>query len=550
MKKMKLRSLLLSMLLACLILISACAPAAVNAPNGNEPGTPTAPGTTTPAPAAPDVIEGDAAQLEEGTVFAEEIIVITDGTTLSVADPFNPATSPTASRQMFIMAFDRLVDAVGDGTYTQSLATSWENVNYQTITMTLREGVVFNNGDPFTADDVVATVLAGQDAVGSMAFDVWRNVDSVTAIDTYVVEFVLSDVDVEFFFNLSQPHASIVSSRAIAEMAGNPNVMFTAGTGAFRIVSMSPNDETVFERNDNFWGELPVTQRQVWLTIPEVPTRTIMLLNGEANINWGIPPDDIQMFVEHADFQVVRDYNNNPHYISFNMNDPIAGDINFRRAVAHAIFKPDIAMAAAAANAFPIDSPNLFGHASEFRNNDIAPIAHDMDLARAYLEASVWNGETIELSVAIPTNIRAAEVIQVQLSQLGVDIQLDVLDVPGFTSAVTYSDNRSQIAVYVLPTTLSAAHMRNAFFPGSSLNRASYNNPVVTEMLDRALRTTDLGERRDLYLQIQEIVSEEMPYIPIFGGYITMVATNGFSGIGFSPVGNHDLRFAFQVVEG
>jgi len=447
------------------------------------------------------------------------------------------------------MAFDRLIVSLGDGVFGPSLATSWETDDFVTITMTLRNDVVFQNGDPFTAYDIIATVEAAREGLGSMAHDLWRPVETVTAIDPHTVEFVLSGVDVEFLFNMAQPHASILSARAIEEGYDNPEAFWTAGSGAYTVTSLSPNDVIVFERNDNFWGEPPVTQRQTWFTIPEMATRSLMLLNSEADMAWSIIPDDIPMFEAHDELGVASHYNNNPHYISFNMNDPLAGDLNFRRAIAHAIYKPDIALAAGGGQAAVINSPNLFGYATEFHNHNFDPIPHDLDLARQYLEASAWNGEPIDIKVAIPTNIRAAEVLQIQLMMIGLDPTLTVLDVPGFTSTVTYANNQSQLAVYLLPTTLSAASMRNAFFPGSPLNRASFNDPYVTELLDRALVTVDTNERRDLYMYIQEVASAQMAYIPLFVNHGRIVVANGFAGIGLSPVGEHDLRYVFRVIE-
>ena len=546
MKKVKTLAVMLTVFVIAMFLFSACGS---EDPPVQPAATPSAPDATqAPTPTPPTVFD-EIAPIEEDVQFADSIYVVTDGTALSVMNPFSPATSPTASRQAFIMIFDRLVNPAGDGEFAPSLATSWDTDDFQTITMTLRQGVYFQNGDSFTSADVIATVEAAHEGLGSMAHDVWRSVETVTAIDAHTVQFVLDDVNVEFLFNLSQIHASILSARAIAESETNLDALWTAGTGAYRVVSLSPNDVIVFERNDDFWGELPITRTQTWFTIPELATRTLMMLNGEANLNWSISRDDVPMFEEHPDFLVVHHYNNNPHYISFNMNDPITGCLYFRRAVAHAVYKPDLAFIAGGVTGVAIDSPNLFGFASAFKNTDIPPIPHDLARAREYLAASAWNGETIVISTAIPTNIRPAEVLQMQLAQIGLDVSLNVMDVPGFTSTVTYRDNQSQMAVYLMPTTLSAAHMRNGFFPGSALNRASYNNPYVTELLDRALRTIDTNERRELYMYIQEVVSADMPYIPIFFNHGLIIVTNGFGGIGYSPVGDHDLRFAFQIVE-
>jgi peptide/nickel transport system substrate-binding protein len=478
--------------------------------------------------------------------YAQALYIITDGTALAVVNPFSPATSTPASRWLFIMIYDRLVDNLGDGIYGPALATSWETDDHQTFTMTLREDVYFHNGAPFTADDVVATVAAAAEGVGSQAHDAWRSVNEVTALDAHTVRFVLHSVDVEFFFNLSQPHAAILSADAIA--VGSPEALW-AGTGAFSVHSFSSNDVTVLARNDNYWGEVPPTPRITLLTVPEVATRTIMMLGGEAHVVTSVAPDDIPMFREDRNFNVTPIENNNhAQYIAFNMNAPIMEDINFRKAIAHAIYGPDIIIAANGPNSGINPDANMFGQNSEFRNNNFPAREHDLDRARAYLEASVWDGEVIEIATAIPTHIRMAEMIQIQLRAIGLETTINVMDVAGFTAYATYRDNQSQMMVYILPTTLSAIHIRNAFFPGSALNRASFNNPYATELMERASTIFDVDERRELYMYIQEVVTEYVAYIPIYVHHPVIISATGFGGMRLCPVGNHDWRYIYKSV--
>ena len=543
MNKIRTTMMLALAMAACVLLLTACGGngATADAPAPVAPTTP----AVTPAPTPTPDVAAPVEEVEEGAQFAEEMYIITDGTAMAVINPFSPATSTTASRWLFVMIYDRLVYNLGDGNYGPALALTWETDDFQTITMTLRDEVYFHNGDRFTANDVVATVEAAQEGLGSQAHDIWRSVNTVTAIDPLTVEFVLHEVDVDFLFNISQPHGGILNSNGLA--AGTEEGLWV-GTGAFTIGSFSSNDAVTFVRNDDYWGEIPPTQRITMLTIPEPATRTIMMMGGEADISTTPPADDFPLIEASPDFVVFHFETNNPHYISFNMNAPIMSDLNFRRAVAHALYGPHIVMAAHGGRGWFPDS-NLFGEHSEFRNPNIPAFPHDLVRAREYLEASDWNGEVIEIATAIPTNVRLAEMISLQLLEIGLVTTINVMDVAGFTAYATYHNNQSQMTVYVYPTTLSAAHMRNAFFPGSALNRASFNNPYVTELLERAAATVDTDERRALYMYAQEIVSAYTAYIPIFMDNPGMQVAVGVGGIRNRPDINHDFRYIFRVIE-
>jgi peptide/nickel transport system substrate-binding protein len=542
-KSRKLIALAVSLIM-CLSLVAACAPA-TPAPGGTP---------ATPPPGVPESIDvigpggaviGGGGHVEEGAVFADYIEVIGEASAFSVLNPFLPASNSPACIQVFIMIYDRLIDNLGEGVFGPSLAVSWYTDDYQTIVMNLRDNVYFHNGERFTADDVVATVMAAREGIGSMAHDLWRSVYTVSVISPLAVEFVLTSVNVDFFFDISLAHASILNGRAIAE--GTESGMWI-GTGAFYVESFSSNNYATLIRNNNYWGEPPITRMITFRDIPELSARTIMLQNGESHIALNVAVEDVALFADDPQFTVHTYFANNPSYISFNMNDPIAGDINFRRAVAHAINRADLAMAGAGAFAAPATDGNFYGFYTEFRHLNIPILPFDLDKARAYLEASSWSGEVIEISSAIVTHIRTAEMLQTQLAQIGLQTSVNSMDVAGFTAFATYRDNRSVMATYVMPTTLSASSIRNAFLPGSALNRASYNNPEVTELLLRGPTVTDLEERIALYHRIQELVAEDIPYIHTFNRLHTVVAVSGLGGIVLSPVMHHDLRYAYMII--
>ena len=494
---------------------------------------------------APDSAQATA---DRDANLAEEINIIIDNNTISVLNPFSHAASTPSTNWVLTMIHDRLFSPGTDSRVAPELALSYETNDYRTFTITLRQGVVFHNGDPFTARDVVWTWQTARAETRGAAHDVWNRVVSATALNDHTVELVLNEVNVDFPFYLTRPVAGIVSERA---MTNDPQTGTFIGTGAFMVEEFVSHDFVRLQRNDNYWGAIPPTQRLTLYFIPELSTRTILMNVGHAHLSFGTHAEDIAGFQANPRFTVLPITLNNPWGLSFNMNDPITGCIYFRRAVLSAIDRDDIAVVAAREWATGANEGGTFwGYATEFRNTDIPIIPRDLDAARRYLERSVWNGEEIEIAAAIITNIMAAEMIQLQLIRVGIPTVVNAMDPARLADHSAYENNRSQITMFSTATTQNAASIRHAFYPGGAQNRASFNDPAVTALFREASRTIDINARRDIYHTIQELVAAQIPYANIFWRLNAIVAASGVGGL-ILPNDPHtfDLRGIYMVMD-
>ena len=219
MKKVKGITAILLALMMCLALV-ACNGGTTDDAGTTQPGGTTSPGGTTgpgssTSPNAPIVpVQPDAPAPEGEDVRYAEAIDILAVSSVVVIDCQAPGATSDVNRCIYSCIYDRLIALTPEGEYVPELATSWESADAQTFTFQLRNDVYFSNGDKFTAQDVVDTILIGKESVGSMAFDTWRPVDTVTAVNDYTVEIVLSEVNADFLFNLRLPWASIINKAA------------------------------------------------------------------------------------------------------------------------------------------------------------------------------------------------------------------------------------------------------------------------------------------------------------------------------------------------
>ncbi|NLT39349.1 MAG: ABC transporter substrate-binding protein [Clostridiales bacterium] len=527
MKARKIISLLLVIALT-LTLLAACAK------KGGDQGGNTDKPDTSGAP-----------QTEEK--YADSIEIVIDNNPIANLDPIIPAAHAPATYWVLIMIHDRLLDFAGDGVFTPSLATKWETDDYKTYKLTLRDDVYFHNGEKFTANDVVFTAYRSIEAVGSQAYGLWNPVDTIKAISDTEVEIVLKEVNVDFLFNLSRPMASILNQKACeADVEKGPWV----GTGAYKVADFLSSDHTTVVRNDDYWGTPGITREMTFRYVPETSTRTIMMQNRECQISFGVGNEDLSLFEEDPSFVVYPQYVNNPQGFAFNMNDPITGDLNFRLAFIYGIDREEIAIVARGDWAAAPTEGTLWGLKTEFRNSDIPVIPYDPDKAAEYLSKSSYNGQTVEIAVGNPTNVLAAETIQRQLEKIGIKIEIKVMDPASLNAYNAYDNNQSQVSAPSMAFSLSAAAANNLFYPGGANNRASYNNPEVTELLVQAKVEGDLGKREAIYKKVQEIVAQDVPCVQLFWLVLGVVATENVKNLDLpSDTYAVDLRGTYMVLE-
>ena len=494
----------------------------------------------------------DPVLMHPNAVFAEHIDIIKDDNSVGVLNPLSPAANNPPANWCFIMIHDRLVEFDFETmSYVPSLATAWEVRNYRNFRFTLRDDVVFHNGDRFTARDVANTIeLARQMGAYSQGGAVWAPVVSYFVFDDYTIEIALNAARIDFLFNLTVPGAGILNKREIEQDAERG---FWVGTGAFEVEEFVPNDFIRFVRNRSFWNEdLNIITQSITLRyVDDMGMRTERMQSGESKLSFAVSNDSLSGFRrDEANFEVHELKLNEPQGVSFSMVDPITGDFYFRMAVAHAIDKAAIAREAAGQGYVAyVEFGTVWGYATEFRNKDIPIIEQDLEAARYYLSRSNYNGEEVEIAAAVMTNIRAAHEFKSQLSAVGINARVAEFNSSDLSAYMIRADGGSQMVFFNLAMNRNPLSYRNVFFPGGPQNRMQYDNPIVTQMLTEVVGMEDAYEREAHFMRMQEIVAEDVPFINIFQRVNGIVAARGIGGLR-APTDNQrmDLREVFYIV--
>lgn len=465
----------------------------------------------------------------------------------------DPATETDhQSFRVTVNIYDTLVKHSSDGrNILPSLASAWtSDESGQIWTFDIREDVEFHDGSRLDAHAIKFNFQrwmdednpyhAGNFNYWAINFDGFPGiVDQVNVLTDYKLEIVLNKPFAPFLSALTQPAFGIASPDAIKTFNDSLDT-HPIGTGPFIFTGWQEHTITL-RRNENYWGQVPNIHGVVFETIENSDHRLEMLKSGDlhlADLNYLETID--QEFLSSG-LQVATRPSFNIGYLSLNMNNQYLQNKDVRQSIAHAFDRERMleeAFNETSKNANTFVPPVLWGHhesllAPEY-NVDIAlkllePYGQDtihldllvMDTPRTYFPAPVELGSFIKESlqaIGISVNLRVEpwkEVIRLK-SEGDYDMVLtgwngDIIDPDNFLFTLFSSNN--------LGSELSS-------------NYSNYLNPTVDRLLIQARQVIDQDFRKALYRELQEIIQEDMPAIPL-AHTTPITVTQGI--IGFEP---------------
>ncbi|MCA9331295.1 hypothetical protein KC957_04535, partial [Candidatus Saccharibacteria bacterium] len=323
--------------------------------------------------------------------------------------------------------YDGLVALSGDMTeITPALATSWEQLDDQTWSFTLREGVQFHNGEMFTAEAVRYTIerLLDPDAV---RFNTdYRQIGEVEVIDdTHVVIHTLTP-DPNFLAKLTSLHMVppiYTASVSEEEFSANP-----VGTGPYRFVEWILGQRLVLEANDNYWGGRPTVDRLVFRPIPEASTRLAELQAGTVDIIVGLNYDVIPLVDADPNLRAAANTGRRTvfmHMDLLNGAEPLQ-DQRVRQAMSYAIDRQLLIDSVLNGYGTPLATifrPDMAGYSADFQ-----PYPYDPQRARELLaEAGYPDGFDIRFMTSdgiINKGVEVAEALGAMLGEVGIRTEI------------------------------------------------------------------------------------------------------------------------------
>jgi peptide/nickel transport system substrate-binding protein len=230
-------------------------------------------------------------------------LVIGQGTDVSLLDPHYSTSASDIN--VFFNLYDNLVLRDENLNLTPGLATSWTLVDDKTWYFTLREGVVFHNGDRFTAADVKFSLeRAIADNPRTSVFAALNTIERVDILDVASVNIVTKQPDPLLPIRLSY-YGGMMLPKPYFEKVGMEGFRKDpVGTGALKFVEWKKNERLVFEANKRYWRAPLPYEKVIYKPYPETAARMAALIAGEVDLITAVPPDQVDVIEKSGSAKV------------------------------------------------------------------------------------------------------------------------------------------------------------------------------------------------------------------------------------------------------
>lgn len=450
-------------------------------------------------------------------VAADAKQLVVQSGALNSLDPAHQISAGDEGRVAILISNALLRYAAGEKfDLVPDLATGYEvGDGGKTYTFKLRQDVTWHGGfGKFTARDVKFSIERVLDpATKSRNAGQFKDVAAVEVVDDYTVRFRLKEPSAVFPHAVATFRGGFMMCEAAAKAQGADYGKLVIGTGPYMLEKAVLDQEIVLKRNDAYFGDKPKLEKIVFRVIRESSTASLAFERGQLDL---IDVNDREATDRYAkdpkSTLMISSVTTGLYLLTFNTGKAPFDKKEVRQAFQHAINKKAIVDAVYAQRGRVVDSvvpPGVEGYAQ------VKAYPHNPDLARKMLaDAGV---KDLKCSLTVPTSYqREAVMIQAQLKQVGVTLDIKLIDRPTWFRALGQSDHdiiwnahfRAPAAdAFLYPS----YHSSNQ--PPKGTNCAFYAG--VDNLIDKARVTFDDKARAELYAQALQRIAEDSPAIPL-----------------------------------
>lgn len=397
----------------------------------------------TEQPKAPSNEEKVTEEPVEETKLAEEQTLIYG----SDAEPagLDPHKVPAhASVRIYTKIYDSLVKTDKDMNYIPNLAASWETPDDTTYIFKLRENVKFHNGRQMVADDVKYSFeRISNPETASIAKSYFEKVKEINVIDDFTVEFKLTEPYAPFMSYMSSSYAVVVPKEVVEE---NGDLMQKAcGTGPFMLEEWIPDNSIVLKKNPDYFLEgQPKLDKVVYNVIVDEASRVAALRTGAVHVTT-LSPQSLPLVKKNKDVVIKSYQSNNYTFLGFNLNIEPFNNPKVRQAMSLAVDRE--AMIKTVFNGDAVVTgpvPKALGKWA-VDVTELELYKHDIEKAKKLLaEAGYPDGFEMKITAlgGYADIVGTAQVLQQQLSKIGIQSEIEQLEIGQYVSAWKKTDHQ------------------------------------------------------------------------------------------------------------
>ncbi|MDM7913478.1 MAG: ABC transporter substrate-binding protein [Methanotrichaceae archaeon] len=420
------------------------------------------------------------------------------------------------------LIFDTLVWKDQNG-YVPALAESWQMEGDDAYIFNLRKGVTWQDGEPFTANDVVFTI----NYIKEHPYQ-WVNskpIKDVEALGDYTVKIYLNKSYAPFL-DMVAGTLPILPEHIYKDVA-NPEEFqddkALTGTGPYKLVDYDKAQGTyLYEANDDYYLGAPKVKQLKFVKVSN-EMAAAALEKGDVDAA-SVPPEKAEE-IEKKGFVVLDASHDGITKIMVNHKKEPFSDARFRQALYYAIDRQALVDTALRGYGI-IASPGLFALDSEWYNPDVEEYACNPARTEELLEELGYSkdgqyfskdGQPLEMEMLVTsTNERAGELIRQQLEQAGFKVNLRAVDSKTLDSLV--GEWNFDLALNSHGGMGGDPEILNRIIgEGYSFNSARYAaNPKLNDLLEREVSEMDPDRRKELVDEVQAVYAQDLPALPLY----------------------------------
>lgn len=420
--------------------------------------------------------------------------------------------------------YDPLIDFAGQGTDFQSLvpvlATSWKQLNPTELQFQLRQGVKFDDGQPFNAQSVVYTVkaLLGQlpNSKPALAAFLFPSLTKAVASGPYTVTFYTKTPTQGLLASLTQ--LLIVPDNSQTSQSGALS-RTPDGTGPYKMVSYTPDQSIVMTAKPSYFLGAAKISKLVWETIPSDSAQLAALLSGSVNVAFGLSPTDVSSVKSSssATVDVVPSTRVAALWLD-TLNNPYLRNATVRRALNYAVDKQ--ALVSSTLGGLGDVAPTVVPSYFTGYNAAVNPYPYDPAKAKSLLaQAGYPNGFPLTIMVPSTHYVLGPQVVQViasELQQIGVKVKIDQVSFSAFATLTAKRQIPGSFYGAWGSSYPDPLQMFQTIVEGSTTGFSWYNSPTVNTLIGNAAVASSKQAYASDLQQIQSEISTDAPFVYLF----------------------------------
>jgi peptide/nickel transport system substrate-binding protein len=432
------------------------------------------------------------------------------------------------------------------GEFVPWLAESVDNVDDTTWRLKLREGINFTNGEPFNAEAAKFTIDRILADPKALVYAQWTFISEVKVVDDSTIDIITAAPEPAFLSRMAGTGCQVVPPAYYQEVGNEGFAQAPIGLGPYTMEEFVKDDHVTLKANPDYWRGTPQIEEVDFRVIPEASTRVAELLEGGVDVVSSVPVQDVERLESAGNITLQRFITPQVMILSLRAGpspesmpefNGVTTDPKVRQAIEVAIDRQalldlvggGVPTLTRVTPPTPCSDPTLYDQVGEY----------DPERAKALIQESGYNGEplTFHASLAFPMEKEVAEVIAAMLEEVGLTIDLQVMDTSAFREQIYVPNKNEELYLDALGNSFFDPWITVLSEQSDRRERSGWSGPEADradELIRAAAVNMDPKERCEQYIELQNLLraANGGPYVYLYQMEETMGLNNR---VNFTP---------------